>query len=623
MNTMALDKIKAPNDIKKLSKEEILSLPEEIRQFIINNLSETGGHLGPNLGAVELTIALHLCLNFPKDKLIFDVSHQSYTHKILTGRKDEFKTLRQFNGMSGFLNRDESNCDAFGTGHASTSISAGLGMAYARDIEKKDYKVVSVIGDGALTGGLALEGINNVANLKSNFTIILNDNTMSISKNVGGMSLHLSKLRTSETYMDLKKDITTSIGKIPYLGRTIVKNIGVTKTLLKQLLIPGMLFEELGIMYLGPVDGHDIKKMVSVIRRALSVKGPVIVHVVTKKGKGYLPAEKHPARFHGTSPFDLKTGIPISREKATYTDIFSTVIKKMGERDEKVVAVTAAMEIGTGLKRFHNSFPDRFFDVGIAEEHAVTFSAGLSASGLKPIFAVYSTFLQRAYDEILHDVCIQRLPVVFAIDHAGIVGADGVTHQGIFDISYLLTIPNMVIMAPKNKWEFSDMIKFAFKEGKPIAIRYPKGEAYCGLSDFRSPIKLGKSEELYEGQDVLIFALGSMVSIGEKVRNILLEDSIDIGLTNARFASPLDEDYLLKKSKKYKIIVTMEENVKSGGFGEHITKFLCDSGYKGKILNIALPDEFVPHGSRNVLLKHLGMDEKTVAEKIKEVYKSI
>ena len=618
---MILEKINTPNDIKKLSPEELPVLATEIREFLIENLSVTGGHLASNLGSVELTIALHLIMDFPEDKLIFDVGHQSYTHKILTGRKGDFKTLRSYGGLSGFPSISESKSDAFGTGHASTSISAGLGMAYARDITGADYKVVSVIGDGALTGGLALEGINNSSALKSNLTIILNDNKMSISPNVGGMSQELSKLRTSPKYTDLKYDITASLEKIPVYGEKLVANIRRTKNGMKQLFVPGMLFEEMGIMYLGPVDGHDVNAMVRMFRRALSYKGVVLVHVVTHKGKGYAPAEKHPARFHGTAPFDLETGIPKKKCQPGYTDIFSTVMKKMGQRDDKVVAITAAMEDGTGLRRFHNSFPERFFDVGIAEEHAVTFAAGLATQGLKPVFAVYSTFLQRAYDELLHDVCLQNLHVIFAIDRAGIVGTDGATHQGIFDLSYLLTIPNLTVMAPKNKWELSDMVKLALSMNGPVAIRYPKGNAYQGLKEYREPLRLGKSEEIYSGHSVLLYAIGSMVSVAEEARNLLLEKGLSVTLCNARFAMPLDRHYLIDAKNKYNLIVTLEENVLSGGFGEHVTEFLIQDKYKGEIINISIPTEYVTHGNRDLLLSRLGLDAVSVADRVYRAYK--
>ena len=447
---MVLDKIQKENDIKNLTPAEIDVLRQEIRTFLIEKISELGGHLASNLGTVELTMALHLFLDFPKDKIVWDVGHQSYTHKILTGRKDDFDHLRQYGGMSGFPKRTESPCDSFDTGHSSTSISAGLGLAWARELQNEDYKVVSVIGDGALTGGMAYEAMNNAAALKKNFIIVLNDNNMSISENVGGMSRHLSKLRTSTNYVELKEGVQSSLEKIPVYGERIVSGIRKTKSSIKQMVIPGMIFEDMGIMYLGPVDGHDISAMLKVFQEASQVQGPVLVHVLTKKGYGYRPAERHPSRFHGTAPFDIETGIPLSHGKATYTDVFSTVMRKMGDRDDKLVAITAAMPDGCGLKRFHNMFPDRFFDVGIAEEHAVTFAAALAAGGMHPVFAVYSSFLQRGYDQMLHDVCMQNLPVVFAIDRAGLVGSDGETHQGVFDLSYLTEMPNMTVMAPKN-----------------------------------------------------------------------------------------------------------------------------------------------------------------------------
>lgn len=485
---MVLDKIKQPNDIKKLSPEELETLSKEIRQFMITSLSKTGGHLASNLGSVELTMALHMVMDLPKDKIVWDVGHQSYTHKILTGRKDGFKTLRSYGGMSGFPKPDESPCDAFGSGHSSTSISAGLGLAWAREIKGESYKVVSVIGDGALTGGMALEALNNASAIKQNFVIILNDNNMSISKNVGGMSTQLAKLRTNTGYTGLKEEVTQSLEKIPVYGDKIVARIRRTKSGIKQLFIPGMLFEEMGIMYMGPVDGHDIEAMIKLFNSAFAFPGPVLVHVMTHKGKGYRPAELHPSRFHGTQPFDLATGIPLKKKCPGYTDIFSTVMRKSGDKYPDLVGITAAMEDGTGLHRYHNMFPDRFFDVGIAEEHAVTFAAGLAKAGLTPVFAVYSSFLQRAYDQILHDVALQKLHVIFAVDRAGIVGEDGDTHQGIFDLSYLTTIPNLAVLAPKNKWELADMLKFAFSYDGPIAIRYPKEQHRCVTDSIVHPL---------------------------------------------------------------------------------------------------------------------------------------
>ncbi len=615
---MVLDKIQKENDIKNLTPKELDVLRQEIREFLIEKISELGGHLASNLGTVELTMALHLFLDFPQDKIIWDVGHQSYTHKILTGRKDAFDHLRQYGGMSGFPKRMESDCDAFDTGHSSTSISAGLGLAWARELQGEDYKVVSVIGDGALTGGMAYEAMNNAADLKKNFIIILNDNNMSISENVGGMSRHLSKLRTSTNYAELKEGVQTSLEKIPVYGERIVSGIRKTKSSIKQMVIPGMIFEDMGIMYLGPVDGHDIDAMLKVFQEASHVPGPVLVHVLTKKGYGYRPAERHPSRFHGTTPFDIETGIPLSHGKASYTDVFSTVMRKMGDRDDKLVAITAAMADGCGLKRFHNMFPERFFDVGIAEEHAVTFAAALAAGGMHPVFAVYSSFLQRGYDQILHDVCMQNLPVVLAIDRAGLVGSDGETHQGVFDLSYLTEMPNMTVMAPKNKWELSDMLKYAIAYDAPIALRYPRGEAYDGLAQKREPIVYGKCEEIIAGEKVLLFALGSMVKTAVGVCEQLEKQGIHATLVNARFAKPFDEVYLKEHMETYSLIVTMEENVALGGFGEHVACFLRREGYKGEVLSIAIADTFVEHGNVSILQKELGIDEDGVVRQILE-----
>lgn len=622
---MVLEKINKPNDIKNLNEEELKILADEIREFLINKISVTGGHLASNLGVVELTMALHLALDLPQDKIIWDVGHQSYTHKLLTGRREGFDELRKYGGMSGFPKRKESECDSFDTGHSSTSISAGLGYAHAREIMGEDYKVVSVIGDGALTGGMAFEALNNAAALKSNFIIVLNDNNMSISENVGGMSSYLAGFRTAEAYLDLKNSVMNSLNKIPVYGERMVKRIRKTKSGIKQFLIPGMLFEDMGIMYLGPVDGADFKGIEKLLKEAMNVDGPVLVHVLTHKGAGYAPAERHPARFHGTEPFDIETGLPSKKRiKSNYTDVFSTVMRKLGDRDEKVVAVTAAMADGTGLKRFHNMFPDRFFDVGIAEAHAVTFAAGLAAAGLKPIFAVYSSFLQRAYDQVLHDVCIQNLPVVFAIDRAGLVGSDGETHQGIFDISYLSTIPNMTIMAPKNKWELSDMIKFAVDFASPIAVRYPRGEAYDGLQEYREPIVFGKSEWIYKESEIVLFALGSMVKIAEEVRGALKEKGYSCSLINARFAKPLDKETLDSLTAGHKLIVTMEENVINGGMGEHVTEYYHQTENRAiRVLNIAIPDDYVEHGNVDLLRKEVGIDAESVTKCTIEVYKQL
>lgn len=617
---MALEKINQVNDIKQIPPEEYEVLAAEIREFLIEKISSTGGHLASNLGVVELTMALHLSFDFPKDKVIWDVGHQAYTHKLLTGRKAGFDGLRKYGGMSGFPKRKESECDCFDTGHSSTSISAGIGLVAARDLLGGDEHIISVIGDGALTGGMAYEALNNASRLKKNFIIVLNDNHMSIAENVGGMSEYLNGLRTNEVYTSFKSGVEQSLNRIPG-GVHLANQLKKTKSGIKQLLIPGMLFEDMGITYLGPVDGHDITKLLDVFRKARRVKGAVLVHVLTKKGKGYEPAERHPARFHGAEPFDIETGLPKNRRrKANYQDVFSTCMVKLGQRHEHVVAITAAMPDGTGLKRFRNMYPDRFFDVGIAEEHAVTFAAGLAAGGIRPIFAVYSSFLQRAYDQVLHDVCIQNLPVIFAIDRAGLVGSDGETHQGIFDLSYLSSIPNMHIMAPKNKWELSDMLKFAVGFDGPLALRYPRGEAYDGLKEFRSPIAYGKSELLYEEEDIAILAVGSMVKTAEQVRRRLKEIGYSCTLVNARFVKPVDTDIITELSKDHRLLVTMEENVQSGGYGEKVQDWIVQKKLPTAVLNISIPDEYVEHGNVDILYEEVGIDAESVTKRIIEKY---
>jgi 1-deoxy-D-xylulose-5-phosphate synthase len=614
--SVILDKITKPNDIKNIPQEEYDDLAQEIREFLINKISVTGGHLGSNLGAVELTMALHLVADLPEDKIIWDVGHQSYTHKLLTGRQAGFENLRKYGGMSGFPKRKESLCDSFDTGHSSTSVSAGLGLVKARDLNGDDHAVYAVIGDGALTGGMAYEALNNAARLDTNYVIILNDNNMSIAENVGGMSKYLRKIRTADAYKDFKIVLENKLNRFRG-GDQLVDTLKRYKSGVKQLVVPGMFFEDMGITYLGPVDGHDIKAMVRMLKEARKLPKCVLVHVITKKGKGYLPAERHPARFHGAEPFEITTGLPLkNRKKANYTDIFSTVMCKLGARNDKVVAVTAAMPDGTGLKRFSNMYHDRFFDVGIAEEHAVTFAAGLAAGGLRPIVAVYSSFLQRAYDQILHDVCIQNLPVVFAIDRAGLVGADGETHQGIFDISYLSSIPNMTIMAPKNKWELSDMLKFAVKFDSPIAIRYPRGEAYDGLEEFRDPIRFGKCEVIYEENDIALFALGSMVRSAEEIRKELKDKGYPCSLVNARFAKPVDEDVIREMCETHSLIVTLEENVQSGGYGEKIRDYVFEHKLDCDVLIIALPDDYIEHGNVELLKKEVGIDEETIIQRI-------
>ena len=616
---MILETIEKENDIKKVAPENWNLLAEEIRQFLIHKISVTGGHLGSNLGAVELTMALHLSLNLPEDKIVWDVGHQSYTHKILTGRKAGFENLRKYGGMSGFPKRKESDCDCFDTGHSSTSISAGLGLVKARDIMHQDHTVVSVIGDGSLTGGMAYEALNNAARMKSNFIIVLNDNNMSISENVGGVSKYLNNIRTADKYLDLKEGIYNSL-KETRIGDPIVESIRRAKSSVKQLVIPGMFFEDMGITYLGPVDGHNIPAMLKVFKEAKRVKSAVLVHVITHKGKGFIPAERHPARFHGAEPFDIETGLPLKQKtKSNYTDVFSTVMCKQGDRNDKIVAITAAMPDGTGLKRFHNMYPDRFFDVGIAEEHAVTFAAGLAAGGLQPVVAIYSSFLQRAYDQILHDVCIQNLPVVFAIDRAGLVGSDGETHQGIFDLSYLSSIPNMHIMAPKNKWELSDMLKFAIDFQGPIALRYPRGEAFDGLREHREPIILGMGEWIYHEKDIVLVAVGSMVKTALAVREALQLKGYACSIINARFVKPIDTEILNEAVKDHSLIVTMEENVASGGFGEKVREYLDESGYQGRRLTSSIPDEYVEHGNVEILREEVGIDAYSIQRRIEEV----
>ena len=605
---MLLDNIRQENDIKKIDSEDWAALAEEIREFLIQKISVTGGHLGSNLGAVELTMALHLALDLPEDKIVWDVGHQSYTHKILTGRKEGFDELRQFHGLSGFPKRKESVCDVFDTGHSSTSISAGLGLAKARDLKGGSSTIVSVIGDGSLTGGMAYEALNNAAKLDTNFIVILNDNNMSISENVGGMSKYLNNIRTASGYLGLKEGIYNALAATRR-GGSAINRIRRAKSSFKQLVIPGMFFEDMGITYLGPVDGHDIRAMITVINEAKRVPGAVLIHAITQKGKGYLPAERHPARFHGAEPFDIETGVPSHpRTVANYTDIFSTVMCKLGQRDERIVAITAAMPDGTGLKRFHNMYPERFFDVGIAEEHAVTFAAGLAAGGLKPIVAVYSSFLQ-------------NLPVVFAIDRAGLVGSDGETHQGIFDFTYLSGIPNMHICAPKNKWELSDMMKFAVGLEAPIAVRYPRGTAYAGLKEFRAPVVLGKAEWIYREYEIALFAVGSMVKTAEEVRRKLKAKGYGVSLINARFVKPIDEEAVREACREHVLIVTMEENVACGGYGEKVLDCMNRNGLLNQYCNISLPDAYIEHGNVELLKQEIGLDAESITGKILEILK--
>ena len=614
---MVLDKIQRPNDVKELKEQELPILADEIRQFIIDKVSDNGGHLASNLGVVELTIALHRCLNFPQDKLIWDVGHQSYTHKILTGRKNGFDSLRKYHGMSGFPKRDESNCDAFDTGHSSTSLSAGLGMVCARELKKEKYKVVSVIGDGSLTGGLAFEALNNAASLKSNYIMILNDNHMSISENVGGLSHYLAGVRTAKGYTNFKKNVKASLSKMNAIGEELERNIRRAKSMLKQVFIPGMFFEDMGITYLGPIDGHNIEALTEVIEDAKQVEGAVLIHVITEKGKGYEPAQLHPESYHGVGPFIKKNGMAKKpKEEATYTDIFAKTICELAQTHEKLVTITAAMMDGCGLKGFAKRFPDRFFDVGIAEEHAVTFACGLAAGGFHPFFAVYSSFLQRGYDQILHDMCMQNLPVTLMLDRAGLVGNDGETHQGVFDLSYLTMIPNMTVFAPKNRYEFQDAIAFAADFEAPMAIRYPKTDAVRVLKEYREPIKLGKSVWIRRGSRVALLAIGTMVETAMEVEELLAKDGIDATVVNLRFAKPLDYEMLDEVLDYHRLIVTMEENVLSGGVGEHICRYVELHSTGVRVIACGIPDKFIHQGSIKELLEETGLDAQSIYQKI-------
>lgn len=611
-----LDRITKPNDIKAIAPSEYGALAEEIRDFILNTVSEHGGHLASNLGVVELTMALHLCLNLPDDKLIWDVGHQAYTHKLLTGRKEGFDQLRTFGGMSGFPKRGESPCDAFDTGHSSTSISAALGYARARDLKGEHYTVAAVIGDGSMTGGMAYEALNNVSRLKSNLIIVLNDNKMSISENVGGLSKHLTTLRTKESYLDLKEDVKKRLRQIPRVGDTVARNVKKSKDSIRQLFVRGGFFEDFGIKYIGPIDGHDIEQMVTVFNAAKRIDEPVVIHVVTKKGRGYRPAEERPAAFHGVGAFDLATGKSPSGSGPSYTSVFSKALLRLAAKHPDIVAVCAAMPDGTGLTPFARKYPKRYFDVGIAEQHAVTFAAGLAAGGMKPFVAIYSSFLQRAFDQIVADVCIQKLPVVFCIDRAGLVGADGETHQGILDLSYLPLIPNMTVCAPKNRYELEDMLAFAYAFDGPIAIRYPRGEAYTGCKDLREPIVYGRSEVLAKGSRAALVAVGSMVETAMQLKDMLAEDGLTPTVVNARFTQPVDTECLDELAKDHELIVTMEENVLRGGFGEACADHLIRSRAKVRLLHAAIPDVYVEHGSVGKLRQTLGLDPESIRERI-------
>ena len=614
-----LDKINSPADVKKLSDEQLKQLAAEIRQLLIEVISHTGGHLAPNLGVVELTLALHKVFNTPQDKLVFDVGHQAYIHKIITGRREQFPTLRQYGGLSGFPKRSESEHDAFGTGHSSTSISAALGMAVARDLQGEDYNVVAIIGDGSMTGGMAFEALNNAGTLHKKMVVVLNDNEMSISKNVGAMSDYLYHLRTGETYNKIKNDIEGWLKNMEF-GTDVLKAIRRLKGSVKYLMVPTSIFEELGFTYLGPVDGHDIHGLIEVLQAAKKIDGPVMVHVLTKKGKGYKPAEESPNKFHGTGPFEIATGKKITNPAApiSYTEVFGKTITELADSDKKIVGLTAAMPDGTGLNIFAQAHPDRFFDVGIAEQHAVTAAAGMAAAGMKPVTAIYSTFMQRAYDSILHDICMQKLHVTMCLDRAGLVGDDGYTHHGVFDYAYLRSIPNMMIMAPKDENELRHMLKTALSFNGPISVRYPRGSGVgVDITEPMHELPIGKAEVLREGKELCFWAIGSMVQSAVQAADKLKEQGIDAGVVNMRFAKPLDKELLIEHAKRYGKIITLEEGVLAGGVGSEVLEILDDAGLLQQcaVLRLGIPDEFVTHGDKKLLFCDLGLDTDAIVQK--------
>ncbi len=612
-----------PSHIKGLTDEQLDQLSRELREFLISSVSKTGGHLASNLGVIELTIALHLVFNTPYDKIIWDVGHQSYVHKILTGRKDKFDTLRQLNGISGFPKVNESTHDCFDTGHSSTSVSAALGMARARDLRNEKNSVVAIIGDGALTGGMAFEALNDAGRSPNDLIVVLNDNEMSIDKNVGGLSSCLNRIRTQPIYFKVKRDLDLLLKKIPAIGPKVTKTIDKARGTIKYMMLPGMFFEELGFKYIGPVDGHDIGELRKVLAKAKALGGPVLIHTLTQKGKGYSSAEKNPPIGHGISPFDVETGeLKKSVSVEDYSTVFGKELADIARHDESVVALTAAMPHGTGLQNFALEFPGRFFDVGIAEQHAVTIAAGLASEGFKPVVAIYSSFLQRAYDQIVHDVCTQNLPVVFAIDRAGIVGNDGETHQGLFDLSYLTHIPNMLVMAPKDFNEFRDMLRFCVEHNGPIAIRYPRGSAKDIPVEKVQPIELGRAELLQQGEDITITACGKMVRVALKVAKELMKFGISAEVINARFIKPLDTKVILASAEKTKKVVTMEDNVISGGFGSAVLQVIAQSDIEGvKVKMFGYPDEFVRHGNTDQIHRLYGLDYQSIACEILNTYR--
>lgn len=614
-----LDTINSPADVKALSMEELKQLAEEIRQLLISVIAKTGGHLAPNLGVVELTLALHRVFSTPEDKIVFDVGHQAYIHKIITGRREQFPTLRQYGGLSGFPKRSESPHDAFGTGHSSTSISAALGMAVARDIKQQDYNVIAVIGDGSMTGGMAFEALNNAGTLHKRMIVVLNDNEMSISKNVGAMSEYLYHLRTGETYNKIKHDLEGWLKNMDF-GSDVLKALRRLKGSVKYLMVPTSIFEELGFTYLGPIDGHDLPTLIEVMQAAKKIDGPVLVHVLTKKGKGYKPAEESPNKFHGTGPFEIATGKKITNPNApiTYTEVFGKALTELANEDKDIIGITAAMPDGTGLSTFAKAHPTRFFDVGIAEQHAVTSAAGAAAAGLKPVAAIYSTFLQRAYDSVLHDICMQKLHVTLCLDRAGLVGDDGFTHHGVFDYAYLRSMPEMTVMAPKDENELRHMLKTAVDFNGPISLRYPRGSGVgVDITEPMQALPIGKAEVLREGQDVSIWAIGSMVQSAAQAAEKLAEQGISTGVVNMRFVKPLDKDLLLAQAKEYGKIVTLEEGVLQGGVGSAVLETLNEAQLltKCQVLTLGIPDEFVLHGDKKLLFKDLELDVDAIVAK--------
>lgn len=619
-----IKKVNSPEDLKKLSNKELNKLPKEIREYIINTISKTGGHLASNLGVVELTIALHRVFDSPKDKIIWDVGHQAYIHKLLTGRKESLKTIRTFGGLSGFPKRSESIHDIFETGHSSTSISAALGIAKARDLSGEDYNVIAVIGDGSLTGGMALEAMNNAGDFPTKLIVVLNDNNMSISNNIGGMANYLSRIRTVPAYFKFKARMEKALKRIPILGSSIFKLAEKLKNWFKYLLVPGIIFEELGFKYLGPIDGHDIENLLYVLERAKSYNGyPVLIHVITKKGKGYKKAENEPSKYHGVAPFDIESGKSKQNSNSqgrSYSNIFGNWICEAANKDKRITAVTAAMPEGTGLENFAKLHKARFFDVGIAEQHAVTFCAGLAVGGYKPYFAVYSTFLQRAYDQIIHDVCMQKLPVTFAIDRAGIVGSDGETHHGVFDIAYLRHMPGITIMSPKDGKELEQMLELSRMLDMPCAIRYPRGTEAI-YHTIHTDVSYGRSEVIREGKDAVIIAEGKMVMTACKAADRLMEHGFDIAVVNIRFIKPLDEEMLIQAAKNFNYIFTIEDGILAGGMGSGILELYNKKNIQASIDIFAYDDKFITHGGIDQLYKQQGIDWETIADKIEAALK--